>query len=361
MLHRFTRTAALLGVLLAAGCKSSASSGGEPSKVTKTEVVTAIDAGPPGPDAKPDPTKLNTDHGDKWQDEDSLGAMAMFKEAWVYVDGQPVGVLRESELPPIPKVWVDQIEELDFKKGDPGPHQRIYQTRRWRLSDYLEEIGVPLKKVKLVMLHGGRGTVFISGDDFRKTKDDLQFDLIGNDNLKLRFYLPGALRPKLNTSFDRYAAVSIVVDKPVPVTNEYNDVVLDGVVMEGIPFYGQPLRGGIRVYLDGRLAVIIKRNSLGDEGRVAPGKDEWNVQQLIEARGIELAKIGAIDMLDPVQRVTRIDGAELPSLTFSAATQASGAMRLSNGQLTNALMLWSEGKVPPPRVPEPSERDKPGE
>jgi len=357
MLHRATRLAALLSGLALSGCGSSEGGDhGEKKDVSTTQVVVPELA----PDAAPDPTKLNTNHGDKWQDEDSAqGNIAMFKEAWVYVDGKPVGVLRESELPPIEKVWVDQIEELDFKKGDPGPHQRIYQTRRWRFSDYLEWIGVKLSKVKAVLIHGGRGTVFIAGDDFRKTKADLHFDLIGNDLLKLRFYLPGALRPKLNTSFDRYAAVSVIVDKPLPSVDEYNSVVIDGVVVEGIPYYGQPLRGGIRVYVDGRLEVIIKRNSLGDEGRVAPGQDEWSLEQLLAARGVSIADIESADLLDTVQKATRIDAATLHALSFTTSSQASGAVKLSNGLLTNAMLLWSKGKVPPPRVPEPSERDKP--
>ncbi len=356
MLHRFTRTAALLGALLASGCRSK-SEAGEGTRSKPTEVVSAIDAGPPATDAQ----KLSEAHGAKWAPDDDeggtkQGGFSMYKEAWVYVDGMPVGVLREAELPTLPETWVDEVEYLDFNAGDKGPRERVFQVRRWKLADYLESIGLNLKKVKAILLHGGRGTALIPGDDFRRTKDKLLFDLTGNTALKLRVFLPDEL--ELNTSFDRYAAVSVIVDKPMVTTDEDNNVVLDGVEVVGIPFYGQPLRGGIRVYLDGKLAVIIKRNSLGDEGRVEPGKDGWSVAKLLDAREVDTSKIAAADLLDPASVATRIDAAALQALTFTTSSQAQGAIVLSNGQLTNAILLWTKGKVPGPRVPTPNERDK---
>lgn len=359
MLHRVARTAALVGALLLAGCKSD----GKPSKAEKvesTEVVSPRATADGGASAKDG--GVSEVHGDKWADPEdpkTVGGFSMFKEAWVYVDGKPVGVLREAELPPIPDVWIDQIEALDFKRGDPPPHERVYQARRWRLSDYFKAVGVDLKKIKAVAVHGGRGTVLIAGDVFRRLHKDVLFDLTGNSDLKLRVFFPDAMLPHIKTSFDRYVAVSVIVDKPVPEANEQNDLVLDGVVLEGIPFYGQPLRGGIRVYLDGKLAVIIKRNALGDEGRVAPGVDEWSVVELLKARGVDPSKIGAADVLDALQVVTRLDAATVPTLTFKTSEQAQGAILLSNGGATNAILLWTEGKVPPVRQLSPSERDKP--
>jgi hypothetical protein len=359
MLHRAAGTAFLLGSLLLGACKSSDAKQ-EPSSATKTEVVAPLPTEKTPADATPG--ALAENHGDKWVDEEdpkTMGGMAMFKEAWVYVDGKAVGVLREAEFPPLPEVWVDQVEYLDFKPGDPGPHERIYQVRRWALADYFEAVGVDLKKIKTVLLHGGRGSVFIDGKDFRKLRKKFLFDLTGNNNLKLRVFVPDEIRPKLNTSFDRYAAISVIVDKPAPTTNESNDVLIDGVIAEGIPYYGQPLRGGVRVYLDGALALVIKRNALGDEGRVAPGKDEWSVRGLLEARGVK-AELGAADVIDKDQTVSRVDGSRAEAMTFKTDSQAQGSVVLDSGEKISALMLWSEGKVPPPRVfPSPSERDKP--
>ena len=359
MIHRAAGTAFLLSSLLFGGCKGSADARHEPSPTQQTEVVAPLPVDETGPEGAPG--ALTEDHGSKWADDDdpkSVGGFAMFKEAWVYVDGQPVGVLREAEFPPLPEVWVDQVEYLDFKPGDPPPHERIYQIRRWALADYFEAVGVDIKKIKTVLLHGGRGSVFIDGKDFRKLRNKFLFDLTGNNNLKLRVFVPDEIRPKLNTSFDRYAAISVIVDKPKPTTNEDNDVVIDGVIAEGIPYYGQPLRGGVRVYLDGRLAVVIKRNALGDEGRVAPGKDAWSVRGLLAARGID-AELAAVDVVEKNQTVSRLDAAQSASMVFHTDSQAQGSIILDNREVS-ALMLWSEGKVPPPRVfPSPSERDKP--
>jgi hypothetical protein len=349
----------LVGSLLLGGCKSSADARHEPSPGKGTEVVAPLPADETAQDGKPG--ALTEKHGDKWADPEdpkTVGGFAMYKEAWVYVDGQAVGVLRETELPPIPEVWVDQVEYLDFKPGDPGPHERIYQVRRWALDDYFAAVGVDLKKIKTVLLHGGRGTVFIDGKDFRRLKGKFLFDLTGNSDLKLRVFLPDEIVPKLNTSFDRYASISVIVDKPAPTTDESNNVVIDGVVVEGIPYYGQPLRGGVRVYLDGRLAQVIKRNALGDEGRVAPGKDEWSVTGLLEARGVAV-ELGAADVIQKTQTVTRVEGDRASALRFHTDSQAQGSVILDDGTQVSALMLWSKGKVPPVKTRTPNERDKP--
>jgi hypothetical protein len=347
MLHRAARSAALLAALFAAACNDPSPAPAGASPRTKTEVVEPAKATPVDAAVAPEV------HGDKWADPEDpamTGGMTKFKEAWVYADGKPLGVLREAELPPLPEVWQEQIEYLDFKAGDPGPHERTYHVLRWRIADYLEAVGVDLKKVKLLLLHGGRGSVFISGKDLRRLKDKILFDLTGNTNLKMRAFLPGDDELETNTSFDRYAAVSVIIDKPVPTTNEFNDIVIDGTVIDGIPYYGQPLRGGIRVYLDGRLAMVIKRNSLGDEGRTEAGKDEWSVVKMLAARGVKLGPIGAADLVDVGERVERVDGDALAALTFTTESKAQGAVKLSTGAESNAILIWSEGKVPPPKV-----------
>jgi hypothetical protein len=354
MMHRVASTAALVGALLLAGCHSRDHSAGAVDSSKTTEVVKAA------PPVDQSPEALSAQHGAKWVDPDADGGGAGFqgfKEAWVYVDGKPVGVLREVELPPIPEVWLDEVEQLDFKAGDPGPHERTYQVRRWRLADYLDAVGVDRKKIKEVIIHGGKGVVLIPGDLFRKYAKDILFNLTGQQETKLRVAFPYELNKQINNTYDRYAAISVIVDKEAPTINDDDDLVLDGVELEGIPYYGQPLRGGIRVYLDGKLAMVIKRNSLGDEGRVAPGAKEWNVGALMKARNIDASKVAAIDVLDPLQVVTRLPDHDVDALSFSTETQAQGAVQLSTGASMTALMLWT-GKVPPVHQQTPSQRDK---
>jgi hypothetical protein len=310
----------------------------------------------------PAPAPAPAAHGDKWADPEdpkTVGGFSMFKEAWVYVDGRPVGVLREAELPPLPAVWVDQVELLDFSPATPGPRERRYQVRRWRVADYLAAVGVPLRRVKTLLLHGGRGTAVIPGAQLRAARDEILFDLTGNNNLKLRVFLPDRFTRWINTSFDRYAAISVIVDKQAPVADENNTLELDGVELQGIPYYGQPLRGGIRVYLDGRLATVIKRNALGDAGRVQPGVDRWSLVGLLAAQGVDVSAVAAADLVDPRGVATRLGAAEVPGLSFSSSSQAQGAVLLSTGTTANAMLLWSRGRVPPPRGASVAERARP--
>jgi hypothetical protein len=354
MMHRVAWTAALVGALLLSGCKAKEHA---PAAVDSSKTTEVVKATPP---VDKSPEELSAKHGAKWVDPDNDGGGAGFKgfkEAWVYVDGKPVGVLREVELPPLPEVWLDQVEQLDFKAGDPGPHERIYQVRRWRLADYFDAVGIPRKKIKEVIIHGGKGVVLIPGDLFRKYADGVLFDLTGQQETKLRVALPYELNKQVNNTYDRYAAVSVIVDKPAPTVNESDDLMLDGVQLEGIPYYGQPLRGGIRVYLDGKLAMVIKRNSLGDEGRVAPGTDAWNVGAPMTARNVDASKVTAIDVLDPMQVVTRLPDHDVNALSFSTSTQAQGAVVLASGAPMTALMLWT-GKAPPVHQQTASQRDK---
>ena len=121
--------------LLASGCGKRAAGRPDPGPVDTAPTV-AVAAAEVPPDAAVE------DHGSKWRDDDDggerVGGFQIFKEAWVYVDGEPVGVLREVELPEIPVAWTNKLEFLDFNPGDPGPHERVYQRKQWRVTDYLK-------------------------------------------------------------------------------------------------------------------------------------------------------------------------------------------------------------------------------
>ena len=54
---------------------------------------------------------------------------------------------------------------------------------------------------------------------------------------------------------------------------------------------------------------------------------------------------------------TRVN-VDASSLVFSTSTQAQGAVVLADGQEMAAMMLWTEGKVPPVRQQTPDTRDK---
>ena len=300
-------------------------------------------------------------HGARWRDDDEeggerVGGFQIFKEAWVYVDGEPVGVLREVELPPIPVAWTNKVEFLDFEKGDPGPHERTYQRKQWRLADYLRAIGVDLAKVKLVVIHGGRGVVGVPGAVLRKYADGLRFDLTGNAWNKLRVFFPPGM-PHNNT-YDRYVAVSVFITKPPPTITDDDQLMLDGQLVGGIPYHGSPQRGGIRIYLDDRLALVIKRNALGDTGRVSkPGERErWNLGALLAARGLDVHDVVAADVVydEDRRRVAQVD---LGAFEFGTIEKVSGEIELlPDGTRAQEVILFRRGHVPPVWQRAPRER-----
>jgi hypothetical protein len=360
--------------LLLGGCGKGAAAPPEPgSRDTATHPATPP-ANPTTPPANP--SALATapaaaapapaeEHGSRWRDDDDdggerVGGFQIFKEAWVYVDGEPVGVLREIEMPAIPVAWTDKVEFLDFNKGDPGPHQRTYQRSQWRLADYLRAIGLDLRAIKLVVIHGGRGVVGVPGPLLRRHADGLRFDLTGNAWNKLRVFFPAGMT--LNTTYDRYVAVSVYVDKPPPQISADHQLMLDGQLVGGIPYHGSPQRGGIRIYLDDRLALVIKRNALGDTGRVSlPGERErWTLGKLLAARGIDASDVVAADVIydEDRRRLTSIDPA---TFEFGTLEKVSGEIELlPSATRAQELILFRRGHVPAPWVRAPRERDPDG-
>lgn len=328
-----------------------------------TRAPDAAVAQPPGRDASTSPPTPGTAdtaqapgviHGDKWQDDDEQGAgMKGYKETWLYVDGEPRAVLELPEFPPIPIAWRADKKELDFVAAEGPPTYRPYWVRQWRVSDFLVAAGVPLAKVKMVYLHGGGGVIAVPGADLRKFAKDFTFDLTGNSLNKARFFFPAKM-PHFGT-FDRYYAVSVIVDKPVLALDEHKHIVQDGAWVNGIPYHGAPERGGIRIYRDGRLALVIKRNTLGQAGRLVPTEPKWDLGKVLAANGASSDGIEAADIVYRGER-KRVDAAFLHNVYFATNAQASGEILLgAQGLAANALLLYSKGHVPPVTVMPPHE------
>ena len=313
-----------------------------------------------------DPAQGTTDkpviHGDKWKDSDDEGGQnfAAFKETWIYVDGVPKGAMLFAELPAtLPIAWKDDVVGLDFGPDDPPPHEKKVQLLRWRLADYFTFLGIDVKKIKAVYLHGS-GYVVISGETFRKYANDITFDLTGNDMTKSRFYWPRGM--KTNAQFDRYAAVSVFIDRPLLEVDVHHTATINGNPVMGIPYHGTPERGGFRVYIDYKLAMVVKRNELGAVGRI--DNEHWDLMKLLESRGVKAEPVAAdlvVSKALVIQRRDRVDGDYLKSLTLGINSQASGTLLVGKDAMqATALHLYTKGHVPP-IVPMPElERDPPG-
>ncbi|HEY0193563.1 MAG TPA: hypothetical protein VGC42_20745, partial [Kofleriaceae bacterium] len=283
-----------------------------------------------------------------------------FKETWVYVDGVPKGAMLFAEMPAtLPIAWKDDVIGLDFTPDDPPPHEKKVQLLRWRLADYLTFLGIDIKKIKYVYLHGN-GYVAISGDTFRKFADGITFDLTGNDLTKSRFYWPKTM--KTNAQFDRYAAVSVFIDKPPLDIDIHHTASINGEFVAGIPYHGTPERGGFRVYVDYKLAMVVKRNELGATGRVDP--EHWDLMKLLEAHGVKAQPVAA-DLVMSKARVTltrtRVDADYVKNLTLGINQQASGTLLVGkDSKPATALHLYTKGHVPPVLPMPELQRDPPG-
>jgi hypothetical protein len=292
-------------------------------------------------------------HGEKWQDGDTPGSgFTAFKETWIYVDGEPVATMLVPELPAIPVAWTAKEEDLDFVLGVTPKKIRKYYVRRWRLAEYLAAVGIPLNKIKMVYLQGGAGVIEVPGDVLRKFADGIRFDLTGMDKTKSRFFFPPDM-PHFG-QFDRYAAVSVLIDKPLLVLDVHKNLLQDGVEVQGIPYHGNPERGGIRIYRDGRLALVIKRNTLGDAGRIKPTEARWAFDAVLKANGASTAEVAAADIVYKGAR-KRVAGDMFKNLEFATNSQASGEILIGKDALpANAILLYSKNRVPK-AAPEPPE------
>jgi hypothetical protein len=373
------------GLAMFAACKESPpaprpspSSGPETpvSPATAGVAPAAARAAPPTPPAgagsaapvpgTADPAQAHTGalpviHGDKWQDAEEQGGVRFtaFKETWVYVDGVPKGAILFAELPAsLPVAWKDDVEGLDFHPGDGKPKEKKVQFARWRLADYFKLIGIDVAKIKMVYLHGS-GYVAIPGDRFRKFADGITFDLTGNDLSVIRFYWPTSM--PTNTSYDRYAVVSVFIDKPLLHLDEHNNPFIDGVEVAGVPYHGTPERGGFRVYVDYKLAMVVKRNELGKVGQLGP--ERWDLAALLAAHGVKVHPVAgdliyAKDMTK--QKRERLDEAYVKDLSLGVSAQASGTLLVGKeDRPATALHLYTRGHVPPVVALPEFERDPP--
>jgi hypothetical protein len=212
----------------------------------------------------------------------------------VYVDGVPIGALRYAELPrELQPIWETQRHRLPFKAGEPIRETET-KVPRYRLTDYLTAIGISIDQIKEVHLHGGReAAIVLSREDLRAHPDDILFRFAGDTYGKP---VPQIRGVDVGTSFDDLRALAIYVQRTPPTLTAEHTLVLDGRPVVGIPYYGQPMREGIRVYLDDRMVAVLKRNQSAQQtdlplaGELAKlGVDTKSVErmQLIydEARG----------------------------------------------------------------------------
>jgi hypothetical protein len=246
----------------------------------------------------------------------------------VYLDGQPVGMLRFAELPPaLAPRWETQRQRLPFKPGEEVRY-REFQVRRYRVADYLRAIGVPVAQVREVHLHGSRNAaIVLTRADLEKHPDDILFKFAGETFGKP---IPIIRNVDVGTSFDDLSALTIYVERTPPRLTADQTLELDGHQVHGIPYHGEPLREGVRVYVDDRLATMLKRNELAATSR-------WQLTDVLARRGVDVTHLDKIALIHDEQRTPTRDWKDV-EVMFNEG--ASGELRVGD-DVANAIALYS--------------------
>jgi hypothetical protein len=349
MIHRRALISVSILALLASACSSDSHSAPQ----TKTAVA-ASKTTPPPPAKKP--------VVDEYPDKDEY-VPAEFKsgaDRWrdtgVYVDGKFVGLLAWAELPlALKPTWVKVKASAPKRYGTSDTGWRWAKERRYRFRDLVEAYGIDLNTIKEIHVYGPKfsETIVVTGEELRSKKADDFFFRFGGQ-------VSGKAIPSVPDSFgngrspDKVASVMIYVEKKPPTLERNVGLILDGELQEGVPYFGTPLRGGVRVYLDDRLVAYIKRQDLPDtQQKGADGEPQWKLFDYLRSRGVNVDTVVEGWVVRQEKWQEKLSRSDLDTIYFEAGAQAKGHIMLGEKKMkAQSLILRSHpvamGDVPAP-------------
>lgn len=262
-------------------------------------------------------------------DEDRGGGAERkrFGRSPLYVDGKGVAVVTYGELPP----WLPTrpIELNDGRK-----------VNRFLLAEYFEAIDIPLAKIKEVHFYGGRGRVAVMpGKEIRRGKDLLRFSFTQGDGGKMRMHWDGEL--EVSDTIDKIRAVAVYIDKKPPKWDRAKWGLVDdaGNKYEGVPYVEVPLKGGLRIYKDGRIAHVLKRNRAFNRGvkphRMVDGVPYFRLFDYLDELEVDVSDAAVLELLHQNDVARRLTGAELAAekdrIEISAPPKSGGQVLVHLG------------------------------
>jgi hypothetical protein len=282
-----------------------------------------------------------------------------FNESAVFVDGQARGILRYSELPSSLKpIAIPEIDELDV-------------PRYFHLADYFEAIGVDLAKIHEIQIYGSHDRIaIITGEEIRRLRSGLVFDFTQQTRGK-----PRARWSQLHTlphrpMVDVIMTVCIYVDKPAP-TLTHGDMWLDGkVVDDPLPYVGDGIPKGTRVYADGKLDGWVRRKQLPSK-LLAPHSEEvhstFSTDAFLAWVGADTRNVKAIDFFRGDTLLARVDGKTWAQTkgeyVFELPTRSHGQVKqLFPGDTSSrvtSIQVYARS-TPPARQPDPAALEQQG-
>ncbi|HTR55474.1 MAG TPA: hypothetical protein VMJ10_32570 [Kofleriaceae bacterium] len=292
---------------------------------------------------------------------------ARWKDTVVYLDGKPIAFLQFGELPiALKPTWVKQKVSQNKSADCPScPAWKWMEERSYRFDDYLRALGVDIAKVKELHVQGPKipnTIVATAADLLSPAAKEFMFRFGGRASGKALPHVP--LNFGNHQAPDKISAVMIYIAKQPPKLSE-DGYLVDGQLTEGVPYYGDPVRGGVRVYLDDRLAAIIKRQDLDPKlARKNPdGELAWNLYDFLHKNGVDTSKVVEGWVIRAERRHEKIAASELSTMWFAAPSKSGksdqGAVLLGDQSIvTNVLALHSHA-LKPDELPQvrPDEED----
>lgn len=361
----------LLVLVLVAGCRDAKGKDDKPALRPAAVVPTTQPEPAPTPVAKtPGDTKTaaskDAKKGDQ-QDEDWVPAefkagQARWKDTGVYLDGKPLAFMAWGELPiTLQPTWIKDKVSDRKRPGTNDPGWKWARQRMYKFTDYFKALGVDIKTIKELHVYSSKEsqTLIVTQKELQgPLVEQFMFRFGTNTGGKAIAVVPPGLGNK--KSGDNITAVMIYVKKKPPTLVRNEGLFLDGEFQRGVPYYGEPIRGGVRIYLDSKLAGIIKRQELDAKKATtdAAGDLHWKLADVFAAQGVDTSKVVEAWVIRGERRTDKFPASELAALTFSASSQAHGGVLLGDGKIKANAIALSTRPIKPEEIPAPTPDDE---
>jgi hypothetical protein len=257
-----------------------------------------------------------------------------WRDTVVYVDGKPSGLLRFGELPiTLKPVWIDKRVSAEIEPGSHSPGYIIRKERRYRIYDLVVALGVDPMRIKEVQVQGPKTSQVLvaTGAELRSEKGkQLMFRFGSITGGKAIPAIPPDFGNRQH--FDKISSVMVYVDRKPPTFTENEGLKLDGKDLENVAYYGEPMRGGIRIYRDDRLALQIKKPTLEEAEPVSQdgGLQRYNLLALLTQHHIDTSKVVEGWVIANERRTRKLSRDELAQLTVAMGDHHRNEIRLGN-------------------------------
>lgn len=299
---------------------------------------------------------------EEWVPAEFKSGAARWKDVGVYVDGKPMGFMSWGELPiALKPTWVQDKVSAEKRPGTDDPGWRWARQRFYRFDEYFKALGIDAKRIKEVHVYGPKlSEVHISAGKelFGPKAKEFMFRFGGNTSGKPIPAVPeGYGNQRIG---DKISGVMIYINKKPPKLVWNEGPMLDGVLQTGVPYFGDPIRGGIRVYFDDKLVGIIKRQELdvSKATKQADGELSWKLADVLAAQGVKVDTAVEMWVIRNERREEKFPVADLANLTFTAGSQAKGGILLTDKKIRANVIAFHSRNIKPEELPAPTPDDE---